>query len=163
MAKTEDYIQIMIESLTKKKELLEKLVRKNEEQKLCVEGKQYDEVDWDAFNLLIAEKEAAINRINSIDDGFQSLYDRVKEQLNEDKGKYSNQIRTMQGLIKELTDIGISIQTGEERNRKMIESIMMGQKQKIKSTRSSLKAANAYSQSMHGIISEDFSVVNRSK
>ena len=92
----DDYIQIMIESLTKKSELLDKIIRKNEAQNECIAGKEYDDIDWDAFNLLVAEKETAITRIVKMDEGFQSLYDRVKEQLGEDKDKYADKIKEIQ-------------------------------------------------------------------
>ena len=49
----DDYIQIMIESLTKKSELLDRIIRNNEEQHDCVNGKSYDEVNWDSFNLIV--------------------------------------------------------------------------------------------------------------
>lgn len=153
----EDYIQIMIESLTKKSELLDKLIRKNEEMHNCVAGKQYEEVDWDAFNLIVAEKQTAIDRIVKMDDGFQSLYDRVKEQLNEDKDKYADKIKEIQKLIEKVTGQGVRITTGEERNRKIIEKVFGNRKKEIKRTRNSLRVANSYAQTMSGDFGADFS------
>ena len=120
----EDYIQIMIESLTRKSELLDKLIRNNEEQYECVAGKKYEEIDWDSFNLIVAQKQASIDRIVKMDEGFQSLYDRVKEQINGNKDKYASQIREIQGLIEKVTGQGVKISTGEERNRK-VEAVSM--------------------------------------
>ena len=153
----EDYIQIMIESLKKKSELLDKLIRKNEAQHECIDGKEYGDVDWDAFNLLVAEKQTAIDRIVKMDEGFQSLYDRVKEQLGEDKDKYADKIREIQQLITKITEQGIKISTGEERNRKIIEKVFGNRKNEIKRTRNSLKVANSYAQTMSGDFGMDFS------
>ena len=144
----EDYVQIMIESLTKKSELLDTLIRKNEAQNKCISGKEYEDIDWDAFNLLVAEKEIAIERINKMDDGFQSLYDRVKEQLNEDKDKYSDKIKEIQRLIGIITEQGVTIRTGEERNRQIIEKVLGNRKKVIRKMRNSLKAASSYAQTM---------------
>ncbi len=153
----DDYIRIMIESLTKKSELLERIIRKNEAQHDCVAGKDYNEVDWDTFNLIVAEKQAAIDRIVKMDEGFQSLYDRVKEQLHEDKDKYADKIKEIQRLIEVVTGQGVKITTGEERNRKIIEKVFGNRKKEIKRTRNSLKVASSYAQTMSGDFGMDFS------
>lgn len=163
MSQTEDYIQIMVDSLVKKEQLLQKIIRKNEEQNACISGKEYDDIDWDAFNLLIAEKEVAIERINEMDDGFSKLYERVKEQLVDNKDKYAEQIRKMQELIGNLTDLGVKIQTGEERNRALIEKIMGDRKQVIRKTRNSLNVANSYYQTMKGNVGADYSSIEIKK
>ena len=144
----DDYVQIMIESLSKKTELLDTLIRKNEAQNKCLSGKEYDDIDWDAFNLLVAEKEIAIERINKMDEGFQTLYDRVKEQLTENKDKYADSIREIQRLIGEITEQGVKIRTGEERNRKLIEKVLGNRKKVIRKMRNSLRAASSYAQTM---------------
>lgn len=153
----DDYIQIMIESLTKKSELLDKLIRKNEAQHDCVAGKDFEEIDWDAFNLIVAEKQTAIDRIVKMDDGFQSLYERVKTQLNEDRDRYADKIREIQRLIEKVTGQGVKITTGEERNRKIIEKVFGTRKKEIKRTRNSLRVANSYAQTMSGDFGTDFS------
>ena len=153
----DDYIQIMIESLKKKSELHDKLIRKNEAQHECIEGKDFESIDWDGFNLLVAEKQTAIDRIVKMDEGFQSLYDRVKEQLNDNKDKYADKIKEIQKLISTITEQGIKISTGEERNRKIIEKVFGNRKKEIKRTRNSLKVANSYAQTMSGDFGMDFS------
>ncbi len=159
----DDYIQIMIESLKKKSELLDKLIRKNEEQYECISGKGFDEVDWDAWNLLVAEKQTAIDRIVKMDEGFQSLYDRVKEQLAEDRDKHAGQIKEIQALITSITEQGVRISTGEERNRKIIEKVFGNRKKEIKRTRNSLRVANSYAQTMSGDFGGDFSIHDKKK
>ena len=159
----DDYIQIMIESLTKKSEILDTIIRKNEAQRECVADKEFDDVDWDAFNLLIAEKEVAIERIVKMDEGFQSLYDRVKEQLGENKDKYADKIREIQRLIGVSTGQGVKISTGEERNRKLIEKLFGSRKKEIRKTRNSLRAANSYAQTMSGDFGMDFSAHDSKK
>ena len=153
----DDYIQIMIESLKKKSELLNDIIGFNEKQHDCVADKKYEEVDWDEFNLVIAQKESVIERIVKMDEGFQSLYDRVKEQLNDDKDKYAEQIRQIQKLIETVTGQGVKITTGEERNRKIIEKLFSGRKKEIKRTRNSLKVASSYAQTMSGDFGMDLS------
>ena len=146
----DDYVQIMIESLTKKSEILDKLIRNNEEQHECVAGKSFDEVDWDSFNLIVEQKQQSIDRIVKMDEGFQTLYDRVREQLNDNKDKYADKIKEIQRLIGIITDQGARITTGEERNRKIIEKTFGNRKKEIKRTRNSLRVASSYAQTMSG-------------
>lgn len=153
----EDYIQIMIESLTKKSELLDKLISNNEEQYECVANKKYEEIDWDSFNLIVAQKQASIDRIVKMDEGFQSLYDRVKDQLKNNKDKYTDEIKEIQCLIEKVTGQGVKISTGEERNRRIIERVLGSRKKEIKRTRNSLKVASSYAQTMSGDFGNDYS------
>ncbi len=146
----DDYVQIMIESLSKKSELLDKIIRNNEEQHECVANKTFDEIDWDSFNLIVEQKQQSIDRIVKMDEGFQTLYDRVKEQLNENKDKYADKIQEIQRLIGIITDQGAKITTGEQRNRKIIEKTFGNRKREIKRTRNSLKVASSYAQTMSG-------------
>ena len=163
MQDMEDYLQIMIDSLNKKKELLKSIVEKNNRQRACIENKSFDDVDWNAFNVLITEKEFVIDRINKMDEGFQSLYDRVKEQINEGKEKYASSIKIIQGLIQEITDLGVAIRTSEERNRQLIETVMMGRKSEIKKTRNSLKVARSYFDTMRGGDTTNLSTMDKKK
>ena len=153
----EDYIQIMLESLTKKSELPDRIIEKNELQHKCVADKKYEDIDWDAFNIIVAQKQEAIDRIVKMDEGFQSLYDRVKEQLKGDKDKYADEIKEIQKLIQTVTGQGVKIRTGEERNRKIIEKVFGARKKEIRKTRNSLKVANSYAQTMSGNFGMDFS------
>ena len=153
----DDYIQIMIDSLKRKSEILDELIVKNEEMHDCVADKGYEDVNWDSFNLIVAQKQMYIDRIVKMDEGFQSLYDRVKEQLNEDRSKFADEIKEIQKLIEKVTGQGIKISTGEERNRKIIEKLFGNRKNEIKRTRNSLRVANSYAQTMSGDFGMDLS------
>jgi len=149
MGAMEDYIQMMIDSLKKKSTILDRIIAKNEVQCGCVKEKQFDEIDWDTFNIAIAEKEAEIERINEMDGGFQALYDRVSVQLKEHKDKYASKIKQMQLLIAEIEEKSIVIRTGEERNRALIEKVLTGRKNEIRQVRKSLNVVSSYYQSSY--------------
>lgn len=163
MAKMDDYIQIMVDSLEKKSVILDRLINSNLEQSNILEGKSFDEVDWDKFNLIVTDKEIEIGHINEMDQGFQSLFDRVGEQLKTDKQKYASQIKTMQKLITELEEKSVTIRTGEERNRALIEKIVAGRKGEIKQNRTSLKAASSYYKAMQKNFLDGASTLNTKK
>lgn len=148
MANDKKYLEIMIDSLNKKEKILDTIILKNEAQKECVSAREYGDIEWERFDVLLEEKETLIERLNELDDGFEALYERVRDELNENKSQYSAEIKTMQELIKRITDKGVTIQTTEERNRQLIERVMTSAKKDIKHSRKSLKAASDYYKSM---------------
>lgn len=148
MNETQNYLQMMIESLRKKDGVLSKIIEKNEAQAECIVDKEYGDINWDRFNVLIAEKETLIARINELDQGFQSLYNRVRDEVEAHKDTYRDDIKTMQELIGILTDKGTRIRTQEERNRVKIEKVLLGAKKEIKKSRKSMKAVSSYYKSM---------------
>ncbi len=148
MESTDNYLQIMIDSLSKKRELLDRLIDKNKAQYECVKGKEYEEVNWAAFNVLVTEKETAIDRINEIDDAFDEIYLKIRDEVTANKDKYRPYVVKLQELIRELTDKGVTIQTGEERNRQIIDNIFSKTRQEIKKQRTGLNAASTYYKTM---------------
>ncbi len=145
---TENYLQIMIDSLTKKEELLDRIIDKNRKQYECIKGKSHEEVDWDAFNLLVTEKEIAIDRIIEIDEGFDQTYNIIKDEVLANKEKYRNKVATLKELIEGLTDKGIGIQADEERNRQIIDKLFNKTRQEIKKQRVGMNVASAYYKTM---------------
>ncbi|MBP5385159.1 MAG: flagellar protein FliT [Lachnospiraceae bacterium] len=163
MNETQNYLQMMIESLRKKDDVLTKIIEKNKAQAECIHDKEYGEIDWDRFNVLIAEKDTLIERINELDGGFQSVYDRIKAELDKNKDSYKKEIGELQGLITKLTDKGVEIQTGEERNRARIERVLMGAKKEIRKSRKSMQAVSNYYKSMSTPEVDNTGVVDKKK
>ena len=77
---TESYLDMMEESLNQKVEVLESIVKENEIQKQILEDEGH--FDGDGFNATIGRKGELIGRIETLNDGFESLYERVKEELD---------------------------------------------------------------------------------
>ena len=148
MDNNENYLQIMIDSLNKKEKLLDEIIERNRAQYELIKDKQYEDVDWTAFNLRVTEKDIAIDKIIEIDDGFDETYKLVKDEVTANKDKYKDQIIKLQEIIGRLTDKGVTIQTGEERNRQIIDNIFSKTRQEIKKQRTGLNVANAYYKTM---------------
>ena len=77
-----EYITVLIQSLEKKKAILDILLDKNKEQGVLLtdEGSDPDRLEEN-----IQEKNDLINQLNKLDDGFQQIYDRVKPVLQQQK------------------------------------------------------------------------------
>ncbi len=148
MENIDNYLQIMIDSLNKKDELLDRIIDKNRRQYECVKDKGYEDVDWDAFNLLVTEKDIAINRIIEIDDGFEETYNIIKDEVISNKDKYRDKVAVLKEQISGLTDKGVGIQADEERNRQIIDNLFNKTRQDIRKQRTGINVANAYYKTM---------------
>lgn len=148
MENADNYLQIMIDSLNKKERLLDEILERNKAQYDLIRDKQYEDVDWTAFNLRVTEKDIAIDKIIEIDGGFEETYKLVKDEVAANKDKYRDKIVTLQEIIGRLSDKGVSIQTGEERNRQIIDNIFSKTRQEIRKQRTGLNAASTYYKTM---------------
>ncbi len=140
-----EYIAILIQSLEKKRELLDKIIAKNKEQKYLFEDEGSDP---DRLEENMQEKSGFIDQLNELDEGFQQIYDRVKITLQGNKDSYKEEIRTMQGLITEITEKSTTIQAQEQRNRALAEKRFANVKKGIRKARTSNQAASRYYRSM---------------
>lgn len=152
MESIDNYLQVMIDSLKKKEKLLDRLIEKNNAQEACIKNKVYEDVDWDTFNMLVAEKEAAIDRIVVLDEGFEETYRLVKDEVESNREVYRNKIKELQEIIVRLTDKGTRIQTGEQRNRQNIDNIFLATRKEIKKQRTGLKAVSTYYNTMRNSV-----------
>ena len=140
-----EYIAILIQSLEKKKELLDKIIAKNKEQKYLFEDEGSDP---DRLEENMKEKSEFIDQLNELDEGFQQIYDRVKMTLQGNKDSYKEEIRTMQRLITEITEKSATVQAQEQRNRALAEKRFANVKKGIRKARTSNQAASRYYKSM---------------
>ena len=101
-------LDMLEDSLIKKIEVMKDIQKENEKQKEIL--KNSNEVDEEAFDKILDAKGNLIDELLRLDDGFQSLFDRVKAEVGENKELYKDQIRRMQELIKEITGLSASIE-----------------------------------------------------
>ena len=111
------YVDIMIQSLRKKVKVLEDIKQLNEKQKALLEN---DKSDADEFDKTVEDKSARIDQLEQLDEGFDQLFARVKEDLNVNREAYTSKIKTMQGYIRQITDLSMEIQAQEARNKELM-------------------------------------------
>ncbi len=140
-----EYINIMKESLDKKVDLLEQLQGLNLEQKNILED--YDSSPQDLEENM-DKKSTIIDRLDKMDDGFQSLYDKVKEELNSNKEAYADDIRSMQTLIKMIGDLSVDVQAKEVQNKELAKQRFSYVRTQIRETKHGQKAVASYYASM---------------
>lgn len=75
MGITQSYLSILEDSLNKKIEILDTIAELNNEQNAILDKPKFDE---EAFNAIYVKKAEQIDLLNKTDEGFQTIYDKVK-------------------------------------------------------------------------------------
>lgn len=148
----DNYLNILEESLHKKLEVLQKIEDYNTEQNRIFSE---EKASLDEFDEAIEEKGKLIEQLSRLDDGFESLYAKVAEELQNNKSKYAEQIKRMQELVKQVTEKSVSVQAQEARNKALIEEYFAKERAGIRNNRKSSKAAFDYYQSMNRVVAMD--------
>lgn len=140
-----NYINILLQDLRKKDQILDKIIEANQKQKEALEDPNLDPDDFEA---IIEEKGGLIEQLNQLDDGFEQVYARVQQELQEHTEDYRDDIREMQQLIRRLTDKSATIRVGEQRNKALMTQKFTAVKKQIREIRSSQKVVNQYYKNM---------------
>ena len=136
-------LDMLEESLVKKIEIMKKIEDENARQKDILSNN--DDVDLEAFDKTLDMKGEYVDELEKLDDGFQSLFDRVKQEVGDNKKTYADQIKRMQELIHEIMDRSASIEAAEHRNKKLAENYFSSEREKMATgKRSSAAAFNYY-------------------
>ena len=151
MNNNNSYINLMIDSLEKKVSVLERITEVNERQKKIVTDSDFD---MDALDTTVEEKGKLVDEINKLDEGFESLYARVRDALQEDKAQYADKIVIMQKLIQRIVELTTSIEADEKRIKANVDSQFSKIKQTVKETRKNSKMVSNYYKNMSKLDTE---------
>lgn len=142
----ENYLSVLEDSLRKKLEIVDELTAYTLEQQELL---QAEELDYEGFDQLVEKKDPLIQKIMELDQGFETVYDRIKEQLLQNKEQYAVQIRTLQTLIGDLTDKSVKLQAMEQRNKSAVEQQFRKSRETIRKGRQNQQAALNYYKNMN--------------
>ena len=143
-----NYLSILEESLKKKIELLKDIEKKSKIQSEAFTDKK---MSLQQLDDIMNEKAELIGQITNLDEGFESLYQKIKNELLDHKNEYTEQIKGLQILIGEVTDLSTSIQTIETHNKYMVEQYFRDEKMSLKRQRTSSKVSLNYYKNMNNI------------
>ncbi len=140
----ENYLQVLEQSLHKKADILSRIqeINQKQEQILKEEGASED------FDVTIDEKAKLIEELTKLDEGFDTLYQHIKERLSANKEKYKNQIDKLQQLIIKVTEKSVVIQAQEARNKKLAKDYFTIGRKNLQRNRTTSKAALNYYKNM---------------
>lgn len=139
------YVYILIDTLLKKNSLLDNLIQTTLFQKECITE---ETPDMDQFEQTLSEKEMLIDQLNQLDDGFEAIYDHVKDEISNNKLKHKDDILKLQELIRQVTEKSTKLQTLELQNKGIIEFYFSNKKKEIKNFKRSSQTASNYYKNM---------------
>jgi hypothetical protein len=139
------YVSLLADSLRKKLEVLAGIDKLNKEQHELLKSEEFD---LDAFDLNVQAKAELIEQLERLDDGFASLFERVKAEIGDNRGAYATEIKEMQHLIKSVTELSVTIEADEKRNKGLADGKFTALKKSVREARMSSSTASRYYQSM---------------
>lgn len=142
------YLQILQDSLIKKLELLTEIEDKSKQQAKMLKNSEFD---ISAIDLNMDEKDKLIQEVIKIDDGFEQLFQRIKQELTQNKDNYKSEIACLKSLISQVTAKSSSIQVIEARNKAEMDIYFSKQKKGLQTKKNAMSVARDYYQSMNKV------------
>lgn len=160
MGQNESYVKVLIETLEKKTVILNQILELTKQQEILSNESVYSD---EAMADLLNKKEIQIANLNKIDEGFDSVYSRVRTEVREHKDQYKNEILSMQNLIRECTDIGNTIQVLEQRNHMRFSQIFTTKHKEYSASKTKTAVASNYLKTMNNTKIMDAYFVDQKK
>lgn len=139
------YVVILRDSLVNKKRILDNIIELTEKQYELVKN---GDVEADEFEELIDEKGKNIAMLSMIDDGFDGVYARVRDEIQAQPDKYKDILAEIRKLIEETIARGAKIETLEHRNKEHIEAFIENKKTEVKEFRARQSSSKYYNMNM---------------
>ncbi len=136
-----DYVVMLRESLEKKEDILKVLLIRNNEQAAILQDADSTPEDLEKN---MEQKSELIERITVLDDGFEQLFNRVKDILQQDRDTYADEIKKMQDLIRRITDLTADVEASEYKNKEFAKTKFAGIKKDVREVRKSSDVVSNY-------------------
>lgn len=134
-------LQLLIEVLEKKEKILRKILDKS---KIQLKVAEEETLDVEGFDKLVDDKASLLEEMEKLDEGFDSTYQRIKDELMEEKDKYKKEIAALQKLIATSVDLGAQISATEGRTKNKLSVSLARTKKELVQKRVSTKVATDY-------------------
>lgn len=139
------YIQLLIDSLGKKHEVLNALMQITISQQTIIDSEGFEE---DEFLKTISLKEEQIKNLEELDRGFEMVYDRIREEIKDNRKEYISQIASLKELVTIVTDLSVKLQALERKNKSKLESVLVNKRKNIRNSRLSNETVTNYYKNM---------------
>lgn len=146
MEQNKNYLAILVDALEKKKDALQNILRITQEQAELAKADTYQEA---AMEKTLNAKEIELSRVNTLDEGFQSVFDRVRSEVKRNQELYKDEIARLQELIRQCTELGNEIMVLEERNRNRFSTLFAKSKKDYSVSRTKANVAQNYLRTMN--------------
>ncbi|MCH5257868.1 MAG: flagellar protein FliT [Lachnospiraceae bacterium] len=143
---SQNIAQILLQSLEKKNLVLDEIIAQNDLQEDIL---KQENLDMDALDASVQKIGDLVEELEKLDDGFESVYDRVRTEIMENKSMYRAEITQMQENIQQITDKVVKINAARMRNQLRAENHFKQKAGEIKQAVSKTKVANNYYNNMN--------------
>ena len=97
------------------------------------------DLDPDELEENLNRKADLVEQLSKLDDGFSQIYDRVRADLTENRGAYSEDIAQMKRDITAIMDKSTAIQSQEKRNQVLMQQKFTSVKKQIKEVKTTVR------------------------
>ena len=140
-----NYVQMLKESLEKKCDILRQLQYLTQKQSEILQDK---EASAQIFEDNVTEKDVMIQRLQTLDAGFEQVFAKVEMELLNNREQYKEDIRFMQDKIREITERSTSLQVMEKQNKELATNKFANIRSRARGLRQSGKAVSSYYKNM---------------
>ena len=140
-----EYLDILIRSLQTKLVLLNRIAVLNREQRELL---QDENMEADAFDINVRDKDDLISQIITLDKGFDEVYAHIKDLMERDHSAYEDQLEQMRELIRQVMAKDASVRAEEQRNYELAQRRFANIKKQVREVKASRKMVNSYYQNM---------------
>lgn len=160
MDNNKKYVMVLIDTLEKQTKVLKDILEITQRQSEIAKSETFNETMLEES---LNQKEILIARLNELDEGFSTVYERVRREIQGKQELYKDDLHKMQGLIKECTDLGVEIKVLEERNRERLTQCFSAKHKEYASQRTAASVASTYHKAMNNTQIVDSFFFNKKK
>lgn len=146
MSEAKVYIDALKRSLKKKVAILSEIDLQNRRQRELLEDER---ASADDFEDTMSEKARLIEELDKLDEGFDEVFSKVKDEFDKNKALYKDDIAIMQEYIRIIMDKSTLIQTQEKMNKELFEKKASSVKAERKTLSTNMRVADLYQQNMN--------------
>lgn len=140
------YLNILIDAINKKSNLLDQIMNIVDEQETCVAKSDFSLA---YYNELMEKKGELIADIDKLDDGFTAVYARISPELKQSQIDYTDELRVLQGKVSEVSEKTTLIQAKEIRVHNTLERMLKASHPQVNYSIGKSEAALKYYKTMN--------------
>lgn len=134
-------LQILIEALDKKHAILLSILDDSKKQ---YELSRLTTFDLQEFDDLVEHKDKLLEDMEDVDQGFDTIFSRIKSELLDNTSLYADEIGQMQNRIRLIIDCGAEISATEMRTKETLKDSINVQRRELSQKKASSKTVIDY-------------------
>ena len=157
---SKEYLDMLIQASAKKLKILNELLSLSADQEEII---QKDMFEVEHFDIILERKEVLVRELEKLDEGFATVYDRIREELSANGKIHQQEVVLMQKLIRQISEKVLLLESQEKRNRDNLNPSMARARSKIKNYNVSNRLAASYYKNMSGKYSGESAYLDNKK